>query len=1098
MRKKLLSLISVILSVLMMSGVSGLSLYAGAEDGSSFENGDIIEFGSYPQSRLDDEADAALISELESMAPDISRWDTYVYGNNNTYMHYSDVVYGPDKYRVINIDAFNYNGYDINTHYWFKFEPLKWRVLDAQRGIILSESIIDSKALQDTAYYDSKSNIHYTDSNKEYYANNYSQSTLRRWLNEDFYNIAFTSDEQALLAVYACDNSAYSTDGSNYNSKPLITKDKVFILSYSEVKKTDWGFSESTDESESRVAYGTDYAMSQPLDTRFSGGKSPWWLRSPAPGGSFGTMSSCIVEPNGIICGSYWYAYNYNPMSQYEYKDGDESVTNIECGVRPALQLIRTPSGAYTKCNYFIEYGNYPQSRVIKSDLISELTALVPEDTRLWDSYGYYSGTGEFFDGLMEAKDYMRYKDVVFEGKKYRAVVFDTYRPADTGIESTETVYSHQSENGYSINTVYWFIFEPIKWWVLDPESGLAMCETAIDSQAYNNFMLWFDINGDGVWDEDDIIYGDKAQTHYANDYENSSIRKWLNDDFFNTAFTGEEQSNIKPTALSGSSLSDRVFLLTYDDVNSRDYGFNTGSELFNKYSHFKKSSDYAKCQGCNRYKESRASVYYGNCSWWLRSSGDDTQGNRGYEEYGRFAHFDVDSTWLGIVPAIRLAEIKSDTALSPAVNPDRYSVSFDANGHGDIPDMQIVEEGQAPARPAPDPAEKGFIFGGWFKEAECENEWDFDKEIPASSVTLYAKWTECDHSGSSAQPTCTEDAVCSLCEAHLPSTGHIIGKPVAENTVEASCTKEGSYDKVVYCTVCGDVLSRNKVTVNASGHIYGEEVIENEIDASCTDDGGYDIAVYCTVCGEELSRTAVSVPSAGHNAGDPVIENIKNASCIKEGSYDKVIYCTDCGAELQRTPASIPFTGHAVGEPVIENAKKPSCTQEGSYDIAVYCTVCGIELSRSTQTVPAAGHTDKNNDGICEICGETDESINDAYNLENLKKAEIKTGNDTKVGYNTPVTVVARADLPEGYRLAVYDGDTQLAAGTNKEVTADLGRITQERAVTVKILGKDGRPVEGSAEKTVRVTADTDFFARLTALIKTLLGLMKTVVIKP
>jgi hypothetical protein len=64
--------------------------------------------------------------------------------------------------------------------------------------------------------------------------------------------------------------------------------------------------------------------------------------------------------------------------------------------------------------------------------------------------------------------------------------------------------------------------------------------------------------------------------------------------------------------------------------------------------------------------------------------------------------------------------------------------------------------------------------------------------------------------------------------------------------------------------------------------------------------------------------------------------------------------------------------------------------------------------------------------------------------------------------------------------------------------VTADLGRITQERAVTVKILGKDGRPVEGAAEKTVRVTADTDFFARLTALIKTLLGLMKTVVIKP
>jgi len=35
-----------------------------------------------------------------------------------------------------------------------------------------------------------------------------------------------------------------------------------------------------------------------------------------------------------------------------------------------------------------------------------------------------------------------------------------------------------------------------------------------------------------------------------------------------------------------------------------------------------------------------------------------------------------------------------------------------------------------------------GFIFGGWFKEAECRNQWDFGEDLtPDDDITLYVRW---------------------------------------------------------------------------------------------------------------------------------------------------------------------------------------------------------------------------------------------------------------------------------------------------------------------------------------------------------------------
>ena len=69
------------------------------------------------------------------------------------------------------------------------------------------------------------------------------------------------------------------------------------------------------------------------------------------------------------------------------------------------------------------------------------------------------------------------------------------------------------------------------------------------------------------------------------------------------------------------------------------------------------------------------------------------------------------------------------------------YTVTFDANGHGTAPAPQTVLSGNTATEPAA-PTAAGWVFGGWYKEADCINAFDFSTPI-TGNITLYAKWTE-------------------------------------------------------------------------------------------------------------------------------------------------------------------------------------------------------------------------------------------------------------------------------------------------------------------------------------------------------------------
>ena len=56
----------------------------------------------------------------------------------------------------------------------------------------------------------------------------------------------------------------------------------------------------------------------------------------------------------------------------------------------------------------------------------------------------------------------------------------------------------------------------------------------------------------------------------------------------------------------------------------------------------------------------------------------------------------------------------------------------------------------------------------------------------------------------------------------------HTPASAVEENLINATCTEDGSYDEVVYCSVCGEELSRETKTIPALGHMYdGEGICE-------------------------------------------------------------------------------------------------------------------------------------------------------------------------------------------------------------------------------------------------------------------------------
>ena len=125
----------------------------------------------------------------------------------------------------------------------------------------------------------------------------------------------------------------------------------------------------------------------------------------------------------------------------------------------------------------------------------------------------------------------------------------------------------------------------------------------------------------------------------------------------------------------------------------------------------------------------------------------------------------------------------------------------------------------------------------------------------------------------------------------YTPSTHvHTPGAAVKENQVYSTCTTKGSYDNVVYCTECGEELSRTHKTrsLNPNAHI----IAHKDAKAATATTDGWHAYYYCTECGKyfadeahttEITWDDIVIPASGGSSagilGD--IDNDKSVTII-------------------------------------------------------------------------------------------------------------------------------------------------------------------------------------------------------------------------
>ena len=386
-------------------------------------------------------------------------------------------------------------------------EDIKWTVLDeTETGMFL----LSKYAIESRSYNNEDTDIVWED------------CSLREWLNGEFYESAFNSEEKKAIRlsyVQNFDNPEWMTSGGN------DTYDRLYLL--------------SIDEAEDYFATN-DERMAAPTENAYNNAKAVlagddyivlWWLRS--PGNHRDTVA--IVGNYGEI--------NYKGILVDGGYDG-------VCGVRPALW-------------------------VSKADLPETVEAEpTPEDQFTWSrednhvTFGRYEQDGDLTNGK-----------------------------------------------------------EPIEWEILSEEDGkmLLISLSILDSQPYDE-----DWSDDATW-------------------ETCSLRGWLNNDFFNEAFSEAEADMIMTTTLQnpnnpigglgGNDTEDKVFILSvnealsyYDQEDLYEYENQTYSPWF-----VREVTPYAISRGIwhnviteDHYLDSDMYKFYtydvigmDSGSWWLRSPGN-------------------------------------------------------------------------------------------------------------------------------------------------------------------------------------------------------------------------------------------------------------------------------------------------------------------------------------------------------------------------------------------------------------------------------------------------------------------------------------------
>ena len=223
------------------------------------------------------------------------------------------------------------------------------------------------------------------------------------------------------------------------------------------------------------------------------------------------------------------------------------------------------------------------------------------------------------------------------------------------------------------------------------------------------------------------------------------------------------------------------------------------------------------------------------------------------------------------------------------------------------------------------------------------------------SEKTLSALAPTCTEAGKTEGKQCTVCNVITVVQQTVDALGHTGAAAVKENYNDSTCSAEGSYESVVYCSVCKEELSRTTETVAKKAHT---EVLDKAIAPTCTE-AGKTKGLHCSVCNEVLKEQEI-VPALGHK--EEIVPG-KEATCTTTGLSDGK-KCSVCNATLL-AQETIPALDHKI---CTIPGYDSTCEEEGQTD-EVYCSRCDETFSAKT-SIPAKGHTyDDIHDLTCNVC---------------------------------------------------------------------------------------------------------------------------------
>lgn len=319
------------------------------------------------------------------------------------------------------------------------------------------------------------------------------------------------------------------------------------------------------------------------------------------------------------------------------------------------------------------------------------------------------------------------------------------------------------------------------------------------------------------------------------------------------------------------------------------------------------------------------------------------------------------------------------------------YTVKYVTEDGKDL-GTETVEEGKSPASvpalPTKDPDAAGHYSYAWDNDpttATISADTIFTAKLtttPHKAQTLDSDIVDatCGKDGSKTVTTSCSDCGYVISVEHnvvIPATNnHTPAAAVKENVKPATCETAETYDSVVYCSVCGQEISRTQMTGEAAlGHKWGEwkhddstAKAESKHTHICENDATHTESVACNFtsqvtqnqtadqpeittytckdCG--YSYTEETKPALGHthNYGAPVADYTSSEAFVEGKDYTHTATCTGEGTCSQPTKTDKCTFNNGV------ETKAATCTEPGVKTFT--CTECG---GTYTVAIPATDH---------------------------------------------------------------------------------------------------------------------------------------------